>query len=395
MRRFQISLLIAFVGLIVMLQPSSGETIADEQYTGPFDSGYRPFRAATIQVSQSFAADSRSVAAVDLYFQGLNGALTRPVTISIDLTALNAGDAGTLLGSATTTVPIGALGDVAPVRFVFDPAVSLPLRQATFIRIDVPGGVVLQAHCVAPDAYGRGTAWVARSGNPPTNEGCDIGFRVFPPETTPPVISHTGTPSSPDGDNGWYRSDVTVDWSVSEPDSPDSLEVTGCEHLSVTDDTPGVTTSCAAKSDGGAAGPVSVTVKRDATPPTIEAHASGTVGLNGWYTSNVAITYTCLDATSGISSGGCDDTTTTLARDGAAVRSPSVRVTDIAGNTSDPTPVMTFKIDRAAPTLAPSGRTDLAFGDDTTVAPNAPTPPRVWQARAASAPTPRRSACGL
>ena len=32
-----------------------------------------------------------------------------------------------------------------------------------------------------------------------------------------PSISRLLNPASPDGDNGWYRSDVTLDWTVTEP----------------------------------------------------------------------------------------------------------------------------------------------------------------------------------
>jgi hypothetical protein len=38
-----------------------------------------------------------------------------------------------------------------------------------------------------------------------------------------PAIGYTLTPASPDGLNGWYVSDVTLAWSVNEPQSPNSL----------------------------------------------------------------------------------------------------------------------------------------------------------------------------
>ena len=87
------------------------------------------------------------------------------------------------------------------------------------------------------------------------------------PENTPPVISYTLDPATPDGNNGWYRSDVTLTWIVTEPESPESLVKTDCVDQSITTDQDETTYSCSATSDGGSAGPVEVTIKRDATSP--------------------------------------------------------------------------------------------------------------------------------
>ena len=37
-----------------------------------------------------------------------------------------------------------------------------------------------------------------------------------PADATPPVISYTLNPASPNGSNGWYKSNVTLTWVVSE-----------------------------------------------------------------------------------------------------------------------------------------------------------------------------------
>lgn len=90
------------------------------------------------------------------------------------------------------------------------------------------------------------------------------------PETvddTPPVIDYTLDPSAPDGLDGWHTSDVTLTWDITEDESPDSLETDGCEDQSLTADQAEQTYSCSAESDGGAAGPVDVKIKRDATAP--------------------------------------------------------------------------------------------------------------------------------
>jgi hypothetical protein len=87
-------------------------------------------------------------------------------------------------------------------------------------------------------------------------------------ENTPPVISYVLVPATPDGNNGWYRSDVTLTWIVTESESPDSLVKTDCVDQSITADQDETTYSCSATSEGGgSAGAVEVRIKRDATSP--------------------------------------------------------------------------------------------------------------------------------
>ena len=89
-------------------------------------------------------------------------------------------------------------------------------------------------------------------------------------ETTPPVISYILDPATPpDGSNGWYWSDVTLTWTVAEPESPHSLVKTGCVDQSITTDQDETTYLCSATSDGGSAGPVEVKIKRDTTSPVV------------------------------------------------------------------------------------------------------------------------------
>src|SRR5205085_6844137 len=71
------------------------------------------------------------------------------------------------------------------------------------------------------------------------------------------------------GKNDWYTSDVKVTWSVIDAQSASSITTSGCDPTTITTDTGGTTLTCTATSDGGPASR-SVTVKRDATPPTIK-----------------------------------------------------------------------------------------------------------------------------
>ena len=71
-----------------------------------------------------------------------------------------------------------------------------------------------------------------------------------------------GTP----GQNGWYVSDVTLNWSFSGP----LYSSTGCSNTTLTADTPGTTFTCTATSlDRSITTSISKTIKLDKTPPTL------------------------------------------------------------------------------------------------------------------------------
>ena len=96
------------------------------------------------------------------------------------------------------------------------------------------------------------------------------------PDTTPPVV--TPGVGGTLGTNGWYTSDVTVSWTATDPES--SITSPPCSPTNVTADTAGVTLSCSATSSGGTT-TESVTVKRDATAPTIAAHGPESAEATG------------------------------------------------------------------------------------------------------------------
>ncbi|TDL38597.1 PxKF domain-containing protein [Arthrobacter nitrophenolicus] len=168
---------------------------------------------------------------------------------------------------------------------------------------------------------------------------------------TAPEISYTLSPADPDGSNGWYQSAVSLTWTVTEGDSTSTLDPAGCEDQTITADQAAADYSCSASSSGGSAGPVTVNLKKDGTAPTVGfTTATGTIGDNDWYTSNVEATFTGTDATSGLL------TTTqkvTSSGEGAAVKVDSPGFTDIAGNTTAAgADSRTFKIDKTAPGVA-------------------------------------------
>jgi hypothetical protein len=176
---------------------------------------------------------------------------------------------------------------------------------------------------------------------------------TVPSDTTAPSISYVLDPATPDGSNGWYRSDVSLTWTVIENESASSLVKTGCVNQNITADQAETTYSCSAISAGGSAGPVNVSIKRDGTNPTISGLRSPVANGNGWNDTDVAVSFECGDNLSGVVSCGPN---TTLSAEGAA-QSAVGNATDKAGNTASTT-VSNINIDKTNPTVAVTGFTD-------------------------------------
>lgn len=167
--------------------------------------------------------------------------------------------------------------------------------------------------------------------------------------TAPTVTPHvTGT----EGQNGWYTTDVAVSWTLDDNLSGvDQSTAEGCTDGSVTTDTTGAgqTFTCTVTDNAGNRTSESVTVKRDATAPSVSHTITGTVGDNDWYTTEVGISWTWSDATAGVATTlNCDPVTQSTDTDGTTY---TCTVTDLAGNSAPDT--VTIKVDRTAPTVTP------------------------------------------
>jgi len=144
-----------------------------------------------------------------------------------------------------------------------------------------------------------------------------------PTDETPPVITPNvvGTP----GSNGWYVSNVTVSWTVTDDEST-ITSTSGCDSTTINADTAGTMLTCTATSAGGTSSQ-SVTIKRDATAPTLSPSVSpNPVTLNG----SATATPNASDATSGVASSSCDAVDTSS----VGTHSVNCTATDNAGNTT-------------------------------------------------------------
>jgi hypothetical protein len=166
--------------------------------------------------------------------------------------------------------------------------------------------------------------------NPNGHSGTeDYGVIYYAFDETPPVLE--SNVSGTQGDNGWWRSNVFVGWTLNDPES-ELFDIT-CPNVEVTEDTDSTIATCAASSNGGTSS-IQVEIKRDATAPSASiVTPEARVYEAG---QEVQIDVACADAMSGIAScapsqgqhGGMLDTTT------PGTFSFSVTATDNAGNTT-------------------------------------------------------------
>jgi hypothetical protein len=124
-------------------------------------------------------------------------------------------------------------------------------------------------------------------------------------ETAPVITANviSGTP----GSNGWYITNVSITWSVSDPESAVAITAGTCNAVTISTETAGVGVVCEATSEGGTTR-VTKTIRLDKTAPqTSGANAARAPDVNGWYNQPVGVSFAGSDALSGID--GCTATT--------------------------------------------------------------------------------------
>jgi hypothetical protein len=157
-------------------------------------------------------------------------------------------------------------------------------------------------------------------------------------DDTPPVI--TASVQGTLGSNGWYKSDVQVTWTVSDPESAIPTQV-GCGPVTISADNAGVPLTCSATNAADLTSTETVVVKRDATAPLIAYE-----GNAGSYTvdQTIAITCSASDAGSGIASNTCQSINADALSLGVGIHTYSATATDQAGNSASATATVTVNL---------------------------------------------------
>ena len=103
------------------------------------------------------------------------------------------------------------------------------------------------------------------------------------------------------GNNGWYTSNVNIKMNTnSKYVTSKNVNNTNKDNYTLTSDTKGTTIKGTVTNDAGLSGNCSISVKKDTEAPSCNVNASGTKGWNNWYTSNVSMSLSATDATSGV-----------------------------------------------------------------------------------------------
>ncbi len=152
---------------------------------------------------------------------------------------------------------------------------------------------------------------------------------AIPPQPVP-----TCSPGPADC-SGWHTSNVTVTWSTP-----------GCKAVTISSDTSGTPVSCTASDGGPTSVTTTVTIMRDASPPSVSAASDRGPDANGWYNHGVTVRFSGSDGTSGVSSCSSD---TTYAGPDKADASVSGTCTNGAGLTGRSS--YSLKYDATAPTV--------------------------------------------
>jgi hypothetical protein len=151
--------------------------------------------------------------------------------------------------------------------------------------------------------------------------------RDVPGDPTPPVVVPVITGAL--GLNGWYTSNITLGWSVTDPESI-ILSESGCDTVTFNADSSQLSRTCSATSDGGTT-TITKPLKLDKTPPVANAAASRGSDSNGWYNHSLSVSFSGNDAMSGVDS--CSPATPYGGPDSANA-SVSGSCKDQAGNTA-------------------------------------------------------------
>jgi hypothetical protein len=258
--------------------------------------------------------------------RGCNPTSSNPTTVTI-----NAPDGVTASSSSLSFTNCGKENSKS-VEFTSD------VSDSYTITVDASGGQAGSTYNETPATFTLAVEEDTSSGG----GGTGGGGGGTTTDTTAPEI--TADVQGTLGNDPWYTSDVSVHWNIRDGEST-VTSTSGCDDVTISQDTDsnGRTITCEATSTGGTASE-SVTIKRDATAPTVSlvgGPADGSSYFYGFLPDKP--TCTAEDPTPG--SGLAGDCTVGDYDKNAAAGSHTVTATakDNAGNTAEDANAYTVK----------------------------------------------------
>lgn len=230
----------------------------------------------------------------------------------------------------------------SPNKFTLNLPSGLTASASSFTLsgCEAVNGQTITFSATSPGSYN--VTETSTDGSVSTNASKITFIVTAPVDSTPPVITPTIVGTL--GNNGWYTSDVSLSWSVTDAQSTVTSS-SGCGAVTLTAETSGQTYTCTATSAGGT-NAVSRTIKIDKTGPTnVVISPSGTAGNNEWFTSNVVATTSGSETLSTPITCTADQNLTAE----TTGQTVSGSCTNAAGLTTNASPI-SVKIDKTAPT---------------------------------------------
>ena len=173
-------------------------------------------------------------------------------------------------------------------------------------------------------------------------------------DKTKPVIAGSRSPAA--NTAGWNQSDVTVSFTCADSSNGSGLATNTVAGATVSTEgaNQSITNSGACVDNAGnAADAVTVSgINLDKTAPTINAATTTQPNANGWYNRDVTVQFTCADNLAGVTNCPTDET---LSSEGNAVAVTAQTITDLAGNSSAASNVVTVQLDKTAPVVTVTG----------------------------------------
>jgi hypothetical protein len=237
-------------------------------------------------------------------------------------------------GSASQTIKLDLDGPSINITGVESGASYPSAPQVACQSSDWPSGIASEAvPFITDNGGGSFTATCTNTDNAGNTASASVTYSVVPPDTTAPsaapsITDTSGNPISPSA-AGWYNKQVQVNWNWSDDASGSGIDTANCTTSTSSSGQGDLTLSATCNDVAGNQGTSSVVVKVDTVAPTIGYAGASPASPNakGWYNTNVSVSFTGTDATSGIAScpnktlgEGLAKTTTGVCTDNAGNR---------------------------------------------------------------------------